>query len=121
MSSESYKRYPYKHHSLKSRPKYSAFVLDESIATALELINNHPELTDKQLKIVESAIKDYANKKNTMYLESSEIKFKPKTTNNNKIKKITFALNVVVKISAQDAVKNQKVLDVIVIKLFFKC
>ena len=80
-----YKPYPYKHHKLGSRPKYSNFLLDESIATALELLNNHPELTDKQLKIIESKIKDISNKKGKLYLEPVVSSGKQKT------RKITFS------------------------------
>ena len=81
----SYRRYPYKHHKLGSRPKYSNFLLDESIATALELVNNHPEVTDKQLKIIESKIKDISNKKGKLYLEPVVSSGKQKT------RKITFS------------------------------
>ena len=81
----SYRRYPYKHHKLGSRPKYSNFLLDESIATALELVNNHPEVTDKQLKIIESKIKDFSTKKKNLYLEPVVSSGKQKT------RKITFS------------------------------
>ncbi len=81
----SYRRYPYKHHKLGSRPKYSNFLLDESIATALELVNNHPEVTDKQLKIIESKIKDFSTKKKKLYLEPVVSSGKQKT------RKITFS------------------------------
>jgi hypothetical protein len=81
----SYRRYPYKHHKLGSRPKYSNFILDESIATALELVNKHPEVTDKQLKIIESKIKDISNKKEKLYLEPVVSSVKQKT------RKITFS------------------------------
>jgi hypothetical protein len=80
-----YKPYPYKHHKLGSRPKYSNFLLDESIATALELVNNHPEVTDKQLKIIETKIKDYSTKKKNLYLEPIVSSGKQKT------RKITFS------------------------------
>ena len=80
-----YRPYPYKHHKLGSRPKYSNFLLDESIATALELVNNHPEVTDKQLKIIESKIKDISNKKEKLYLEPVVSSVKQKT------RKITFS------------------------------
>jgi hypothetical protein len=81
----SYRRYPYKHHKLGSRPKYSNFLLDESIANALDLVNNHPEVTDKQLKIIESKIKDFSTKKKNLYLEPVVSSGKQKT------RKITFS------------------------------
>jgi hypothetical protein len=81
----SYRRYPYKHHSLGSRPKISNSLLDESIATALELVNKHPEITNNQLEIIESKIKDFSRKKNKLYLEPTEKTTTPKS------RKIKFA------------------------------
>jgi hypothetical protein len=80
-----YRRYPYSHHKLGSKPKYSVKILDEKIASALEFINSHPTLDNKQLNYIESKIKEYNDKKKLMYLESNEESFKPKT------RKITFA------------------------------
>ena len=85
ITTHSYRRYPYKHYSLGSKPKYSSTILDERIANALDLLNNNPELNDKKIKIIESKIKDYTNKKNNLYLEPNESNSKQKTT------KITFA------------------------------
>lgn len=83
----SYRRYPYKHHKLGSRPLVSSVLIDESIANVLELVNKHPEITDKQLKTIESKIKGFTKKKNTFSFNQrkSSPKFSIKT------KKLTFA------------------------------
>lgn len=83
----SYRRYPYKHHKLGSKPLVSSTLLDESIANVLELVNKYPEITDKQLKTIESKIKGFAKKKSAFSF--SQRKSSPKST--PKSRKIQFA------------------------------
>lgn len=85
----SYRRYPYKHHKLGSKPVVLSVILDESIANVLELVNKHPEITDKQLKTIESKIKSFAKKKNTYSF--SQRNTTPKLSEKPKTQKITFA------------------------------
>lgn len=82
-----YRRYPYKHHKLGSKPLVSSKLLDESIANVLELVNEHPEITDKQLKTIESKIKGFAKKKSAFSF--SQRKSSPKSS--PKSRKIKFA------------------------------
>lgn len=71
---EEYKRYPYDHFSRGSKPKITVENIDTHVAQILDLINNTPDITDKQLEYIQNKIKDKIREKQKYYLASQNDK-----------------------------------------------
>jgi hypothetical protein len=78
MQTSEYKPFPYNHNRLGSKPKITNEILDNNVASILNLINKHPDLSDKQLLFLQSKIQNIIDSKEKMYLVESNDYSKPK-------------------------------------------
>ena len=80
MEKNSYRTYPYARYSLGSKPKITNEIIDKKIANILELLNNNPDLNNKQLQFLQSKIKNYIEEKQKRYLVPSSENLNQKNT-----------------------------------------
>lgn len=69
---ESYRKYPYAHYSLSSRPVINNEIIDRNVSKLLDLITNNPDITSEQLKNIQDVIQEKIKQKETFFLVPSE-------------------------------------------------
>lgn len=69
---ESYRKYPYAHYSLGSRPVINNEIIDRNVGKLLDLITNTPDITTEQLKHIQDVIQEKIKQKETFFLVPSE-------------------------------------------------